>query len=104
MGKEKLITQIKISHSLAASDCASVVFIIHKQKKTKCSSFVKLQKILNSDLRIWLQRWMTVLDSSKVTYKQTPITTRWESQPKILIFSSDYLQTNGGKPREKSQW
>lgn len=31
--KEKLITKIKVSHSLAASDCASVVFIIHKQKK-----------------------------------------------------------------------
>lgn len=32
-GKEKLITKIKISHSLAASDCASVVFIIRKEKK-----------------------------------------------------------------------
>lgn len=59
IGKEKLTTKIKISHSLAASDYASVVFIIHKQKKAqftctwffKRSSFVKLQKILNSDLR-----------------------------------------------------
>lgn len=34
IAKEKLITKIKISHSLAASGCASVVFIIHKQKKT----------------------------------------------------------------------
>lgn len=57
IGKEKLITKIEISHSLAAS--ALVVFIICKQKKPRVmctsifisSSFVKLQKILNSDLR-----------------------------------------------------
>lgn len=34
--KEKLITKIKISHSSLASDCALVVFIIHKQKKPHC--------------------------------------------------------------------
>lgn len=50
MGKEKLITQIKISLSLAASDCASVVFIIHKQKKTQTFQLRKAAK--NPELRL----------------------------------------------------